>query len=994
MFAKENLRSFRGTSQTPGSRSKRRRPVLENLDRRLVLATIIVDTAADVVDSTDSLTSLREAVSQANQTAESDSIIFDESVFASPTNIDLLLGEMNVTEDLDLVGPGASNLTIDGQMTSRLFQVESTDVDLSISGIRLTGGRTDGINATVDGSLQTTHNGGAIRFESTGMLSLDSVVLDTNTTAGANSFGGSVSVIGGSLSATNSRVIGSSSSGGGGAISLTDASAEIRGSELAGNQVTASTAVGAAVRLNRSSVRIENSTISGNTNSGANGSAGAIDANDTSVIDLVNSTVVSNTANAETGGISISGATSSLSIHNTIVANNQVGPVSSDLSIGDTGTVDVRFSLIGDNLDTGLVEAQTPDADGNLIGSSGGSGTFDPLLNGLLFDGGQTRTHKPQSGSPVLDAGSDVLAVDNLGAALAGDQRGLPLERFFEAVDIGSVENQPPRSVPINWPDPASIAVGTLLSETQLNASSNFPGTFSYSPDLGTQLTVGDGQTLSVTFDPDDTTHFQQTIATVSINVVEPVDHGDAPDSFSTLRSSGGPFHASGGPILGTLISSEVDGQPGVLADLDDSDDGVTFVSSFVADASRDTVATVRVVASESAKLDAWMDFNGNGSFDHPSEHIGFGTSIDLLAGTNDIPINLPAGTVAGQSYLRFRVSTAGGLLPTGMADDGEVEDYLITVQSTSDQPVAMLDIEGTRIGITADADDFIVTSGRDVFFRVPRDGVSRYEIDADQFSNVFTIDESIASAIPASGLMLDGGDRVNTVQIVSSDLTLDLSAGSIFDFNQIDLIDLGDAGSQNVIVDTASALTMDPGGGGIIISGGSEDSLQIADAALWRMREPEVVGGFAFTVVATTGTFIQTDFSSGWQNVAQPSDVNNSGDVTANDALIIINELSRRSFSDPSNSQLIDAADIDPWPGFYFDQNGDGQATALDALRVINEIARQVDQPSGEAEQFGSFPNSAIFESQDWHTLEERDRIKATDLLFNDELFHVDRLS
>ena len=43
----------------------------------------------------------------------------------------------------------------------------------------------------------------------------------------------------------------------------------------------------------------------------------------------------------------------------------------------------------------------------------------------------------------------------------------------------------------INWPAPASIQQGTPLSSTQLNATSNVFGTFTYHPAAGTVLSAG-----------------------------------------------------------------------------------------------------------------------------------------------------------------------------------------------------------------------------------------------------------------------------------------------------------------------------------------------------------------------------------------------------------------------------------------------------------------------------------------------------------------------
>src|SRR5712691_2868189 len=70
----------------------------------------------------------------------------------------------------------------------------------------------------------------------------------------------------------------------------------------------------------------------------------------------------------------------------------------------------------------------------------------------------------------------------------------------------------------ITWPTPADIISPTPLGATQLNATADVPGTFVYTPGTGTVLSVGAGQTLSVTFTPTDPNYGAQ-IATVSLNV-------------------------------------------------------------------------------------------------------------------------------------------------------------------------------------------------------------------------------------------------------------------------------------------------------------------------------------------------------------------------------------------------------------------------------------------------------------------------------------------
>lgn len=71
----------------------------------------------------------------------------------------------------------------------------------------------------------------------------------------------------------------------------------------------------------------------------------------------------------------------------------------------------------------------------------------------------------------------------------------------------------------VTWNTPTDIVYGTLLSTTQLNATANVPGTFSYSPSSGTKLNAGNAQTLTVTFTPDDTATFYTTVKTVKLNV-------------------------------------------------------------------------------------------------------------------------------------------------------------------------------------------------------------------------------------------------------------------------------------------------------------------------------------------------------------------------------------------------------------------------------------------------------------------------------------------
>ena len=174
-------------------------------------------------------------------------------------------------------------------------------------------------------------------------------------------------------------------------------------------------------------------------------------------------------------------------------------------------------------------------------------------------------------------------------------------------------------------------------------------------------------------------------------NVVVPnYDLGDAPDSYGTLRASNGPRHriVIGGPFLGERVDPEGDGQPGAGATGDDDagavddEDGVRFAGHMRPGEADSLTVTLGQACPTETYLDAWIDYNGNGQFDHPGEQLWGGTSQLLDLGSNSLPFVVPAiGT-----YARFRVSCEGGLLPTGEATNGEVEDYYLGVPPRLDR--------------------------------------------------------------------------------------------------------------------------------------------------------------------------------------------------------------------------------------------------------------------------------------------------------------------
>ena len=118
----------------------------------------------------------------------------------------------------------------------------------------------------------------------------------------------------------------------------------------------------------------------------------------------------------------------------------------------------------------------------------------------------------------------------------------------------------------VTWAAPAPVTSGTALSATQLNASSNVPGTFSYSPAAGTVLTAG-AHTLTVTFTPTDTTDYTPATSTVTLTVNQaspsliwaapaPITYGSALSATQLNATSpvAGTFSYS--PAAGTTLSA------------------------------------------------------------------------------------------------------------------------------------------------------------------------------------------------------------------------------------------------------------------------------------------------------------------------------------------------------------------------------------------------------------------------------------------------------
>ena len=173
------------------------------------------------------------------------------------------------------------------------------------------------------------------------------------------------------------------------------------------------------------------------------------------------------------------------------------------------------------------------------------------------------------------------------------------------------------------------------------------------------------------------------------------MDYGDADESLGlpVTRAMDGARHlVIPGFHLGTKIDWEPDGYASIGADGDDlrgvrdDDDGVRVwwgggydclgAAELVANGSYE----LRVIASTSGYLNAWMDFNQDGDWEDDGERIF--TDTILSQGTNLLTLYVPPVNDfrATNVTARFRFGSQTGLTYTGWAIDGEVEDHSVDV--------------------------------------------------------------------------------------------------------------------------------------------------------------------------------------------------------------------------------------------------------------------------------------------------------------------------
>ncbi|MGD0262346.1 MAG: choice-of-anchor Q domain-containing protein [Verrucomicrobiota bacterium] len=404
--------------------------------------------------------SLRQAVVDNNNTAGGGNTITFSNVVTG--TITLISGELLISSNVTILGPGPASLAVNGNAASRVFHITNA-ANATISGLTIT-------NGAVSGSYPGNVGGGIWN---------DSSALTVSNCSISGNHGGSGPAGGifndhSTLTLRNCTVSGNSTGGSGGAIEnygyAGSATLLVSASTFSGNDAGGAGNVGGAIfndgNQGSATLSVSNSTFSDNSaaqyggaiyNAGANGTAATV------------LTVRASTFNGNDAGTGLAGT----------IYNNGA---SATVRLGDTivNTASAQTSIVNANA--------TFISDGYNLSSDNGGGVLtnatdqlnkDPLLGPLADNGGPTFTHALLPGSPAIDKGKTF--------GLTIDQRGVPRPFDFASItnapggdgsDIGAFEVGGPRlgiqqignAAVLSW---LAYSAGFTLQSSTNVASSN-----------------------------------------------------------------------------------------------------------------------------------------------------------------------------------------------------------------------------------------------------------------------------------------------------------------------------------------------------------------------------------------------------------------------------------------------------------------------------------------------------------------------------------------
>ena len=313
---------------------------------------ICVDTADDVVDSQDGLTSLREAIAMATELDTVSRIYFAEEISGSTIALD---SELTVTASMEIDGR-ESGITVSGQGECRVFVMEGTadkPINVKILGLTIS----DGFAAS---DTESTYGAGIsaefVNLTLRGCTVTDNAVSHTAGITYVYAYGGGLYASGGTVSVSGCTFTGNSATDGGGAIYVSQ-SIVITDSAICGNLVTGSYGCGGGIYFSTGSMTMSGVTVSGNKAEHEDFTKGGglyLDSGDVLISDSV---ILGN--NAAAGGGIYSFYNNSITVDSSTIADNAAG--NSDGGNGFGGGIyswgdnlTIQNTLIQGNLTNGI----------------------------------------------------------------------------------------------------------------------------------------------------------------------------------------------------------------------------------------------------------------------------------------------------------------------------------------------------------------------------------------------------------------------------------------------------------------------------------------------------------------------------------------------------------------------------------------------------------------------------------------------------------------
>jgi N-acetylneuraminic acid mutarotase len=399
--------------------------------------------------------SLRQALADANDG--------DIIGFAVTGTITLTSGELLVGESITISGPGASNLSIDGNAKSSVFHLASGQT-VTISGLTIINGSGSGIHndhaaLTLNNCTITSNQGGGIYNDSENS---GGALLEINNSSVTDNSGGGIynDALGGggaTLNITDSSLTDNS----GGAIYSRGwlctfcppgtATVQITNSSITGN---GSTPNGGAIysdtgQLGPTTVSLTNSTVSGN-------SGAAVYISNLATALVSNSTISGNTE----GGIytELGAPTGGSTVGNSTLSDNHVEIWFGGAHIKNTifNVSSGGHSIVSDGFNTIMSDGYNVSSDdgAGYLNGPGDQINTDPLLGPLQDNGGPTFTHALLPGSPAINTGDP-----NFTPPPLYDQRGPGFDRVRSGrLDVGPFEVQ---ATPTSTPTATATATAT-----------------------------------------------------------------------------------------------------------------------------------------------------------------------------------------------------------------------------------------------------------------------------------------------------------------------------------------------------------------------------------------------------------------------------------------------------------------------------------------------------------------------------------------------------